>query len=163
LTTDKLLINNSAATFTFNNGLIRAKTMTVSNGLPFTVGDGINSATLELLGGTYTFADGLVISPNATVTGCGTVTGTIVNNGNYNNPCGPTPAISIASITKIGSNVTLQFNTLSGSNHIIEYKTNLVAPTWNPLLPAVLGNGNTMYKTDTTATNASRFYRVRVQ
>lgn len=163
LTTDKLLINNSNATFSFNNGLIRAKTITVSNSQPFTVGDGINPATLELLGGTYTFADGLVISPNATVTGCGTVIGTVVNNGTYNNPCGSIAAIRVSNITKIGNSVTIQFNTLSGSNHIVEYKTNLAAPTWNSLLPAIPGNGSTMSKTDTTATNASRFYRVRVQ
>ena len=163
LTTDKLLINDSNGTFSFNNGLIRAKTITVSNNQPFTVGDGINPATLELLGGTYTFADGLVISPNATVTGCGTVIGTVVNNGTYNNPCGSIAAIRVSNITKIGNSVTIQFNTLSGSNHIVEYKTNLTAPTWNALLPAILGNGSTMSKTDTTATNASRFYRVRVQ
>ena len=32
-------------------------------------------------GGTYVFADGLVISSNAKLTGCGTIIGTIVNNG----------------------------------------------------------------------------------
>src|SRR2546421_6714221 len=38
------------------------------NSLPFVVGDGVHPATFQLLGGTYSFANGLVISNNATVT-----------------------------------------------------------------------------------------------
>jgi T5SS/PEP-CTERM-associated repeat protein len=165
LTTDKLLINDASATFTFNDGIIRAKAMTVSNGQAFTVGDGVNPATLELQGGTYTFANGLVISPNATVTGCGTVIGTIVNNGTYNNTCGgssPSPT-TISTASKSAGTVTISCASQSGFSYTLEYKTSLTNPTWTPLLPATLGNGGTLNLSDTAATNVSRFYRVKVQ
>lgn len=163
LTADILLINNTNAAFTFNNGLIRAKAMTVANGQPFTVGDGINPATLELLGGTYTFANGLVISPNATVTGCGTVIGSITNNGTYNNPCGPGPALSIASITKSGNTAAVSFVSINSRNHTLEFKNALTNANWTPILPGLPGNGNPLTLTDPAATNATRFYRVHAQ
>jgi hypothetical protein len=53
----------------------------VGNGVPFTVGDGVKPAVFILDGGTHSFADGLVISPNAVVTGCGTIVGSVINNG----------------------------------------------------------------------------------
>jgi len=161
---DTLVMTNGSGQFAFNNGVLRSKGMMVANGQPFTVGDGINPATLELQGGTYTFANGLVISPNATVTGCGTVIGSVVNNGTYNNPCGTSsPSITIRSLAKVGNTVTVFFSTLTGSNHILEYKTNLTTPTWNAILPGVIGNGSVMWKADSTATNAARFYRIKVQ
>jgi len=161
---DTLVMTNVSGQFAFNNGVLRAKSMTVANGQPFTVGDGLNPATLELQGGTYTFANGLVISPNATVTGCGTVIGSVVNNGTYSNPCGTTaPSISINSLSTTGNTVMVFFPTLTGSNHILEYKTNLSTPTWNAILPGVIGNGSVMSKADLTATNVTRFYRIKVQ
>ena len=165
LTADTLLINNTNATFTFNNGLLRAKAMTVSNGQPFTVGDGVNPATLELQGGTFNFADGLVISQNATVTGCGTVIGTIVNNGTYNNSCGgssPSPT-TIAAMNVIGNSATLSCPSQNGFSYTLEYKNSLSDPAWTPILPATPGNGGTLNLTDATATNATRFYRVKAQ
>ncbi|NOS69504.1 MAG: hypothetical protein HOP33_06185 [Verrucomicrobia bacterium] len=165
LTADTLLINNTNATFTFNNGLLRAKAMTVSNGQPFTVGDGVNPATLELQGGTFNFANGLVISPNATVTGCGNVIGTIVNNGTYNNSCGgssPSPT-TIAAMNVIGNSATLSCASQNGFSYTLEYKNSLNDPAWTPILPATPGNGGTLNLTDATATNATRFYRVKAQ
>lgn len=166
LTTDKLLINDPAATFTFNNGTIRAKSMLVSNGQPFTVGDGINPAVLELQGGTFTFANGLVIAPNATVTGCGTIIGSIVNNGTYNNPCGGavTPsAPSISGMNHSAQTAVLSCVSQSGFTYTLEYKNALTDPTWTAILPAATGTGGVLNLTDLTATNSSRFYRIRVQ
>jgi hypothetical protein len=120
----------------------------------------VKGATLQLQGGTFSFANGLVISPNATVTGCGTVLGPITNNGTYSNPCQP---VTITGITKLGSTATIFFTTHAGSNQVLEFKTNLVATNWSPILPGVLGNGNTMSKDDTNATNAARFYRIHLQ
>jgi len=161
---DTLALTNASGQFVFNNGVLRAKGMTVANGQPFTVGDGVNPATLELQGGTYTFANGLVISPNATVTGCGTVIGSVVNNGTYNNPCGTSsPSITISSLSKTGNTVTVFFSTLTGSNYILEYKTNLSTPIWNAILPGIIGNGSVMSEADLTATNVARFYRIKVQ
>ncbi len=72
VTTDNLYLTNNTGHFVFNGGTLQAKAAVVANGLPFLVGDGTHTATLQLLGGTYSFANGLVISSNATVTGCGT-------------------------------------------------------------------------------------------
>src|SRR5439155_9792055 len=71
LTTDSLLLTNSSGHMLFNGGTLHTKSTTVSNGLPLTVGDGVRPSTLDLLGGTYCFANGLVIANNAMLTGCG--------------------------------------------------------------------------------------------
>ena len=157
-TVDGLRMTNVSGTLVFNQGTLRAKGMNVANGQPFVVGDGINPATLELLGGTYTFADGLVISPNATVTGCGTVIGAIINNGTYNNPC-----VAISSITKAGNVASVTFLSVSGKSHTLEYKDTLTNDTWTAILPGVAGNGNPMTLIDGSATNKTRFYRVHTQ
>lgn len=161
LSADQILLNTNTGTFNFNGGLLRARGLTVANGAPFIVGDGVNPATLELQGGAFNFPNGLIISPNATVTGCGSIVGPVTNNGTLALNCPPTLAITAAA--KSGNNCTVFFSSLSGSNHILEYKTNLASPTWTSLLPAVLGNGNVMSKTDTAATNTMRFYRIRLQ
>jgi len=158
--TDRLVLTNGAGTFTLNNGTLRAKNMTVTNGQPFVVGDGANPATLLLQGGTFTFANGLVISPNATVTGCGTVVGPVTNNGTYSNPCA---GVSINNLIRTGNSNTVFFTTLTSSNHVLEFKTNLASPSWIPILPGVIGNGGTMSAADPTATNAARFYRIHLQ
>ena len=123
----------------------------------------MNSATLELQGGTYTFANGLVISPNATVAGCGTVIGAITNNGTYTNFCGQSPTVSINSLTLTGNTVTVSFSSASGLNHTLEFKSSLGDAGWTPVPPALLGDGNLMNAPDPTATNDSRFYRIHVQ
>ena len=162
---DNILLTNAGGQFIFNGGTLWAKNLTVSNGLPFTVGDGVNPATFHLQGGTYSFADGLTIMPLATVTGCGTVVGTIINNGTYNNTCGgPAPSATTISAThKSGSTVTLSCASSNGSSYTLEYKTNLTDVAWTPILPLIPGTGSPLDLTDSAATNASRFYRVRVQ
>ncbi len=80
VTTDQLSLTNSGR-FNFIRGTLQAKSAVVSNGLPFVVGDGVQSATLNLQGGVFTFNNGLVVSSNATLTGCGTVIGAITNYG----------------------------------------------------------------------------------
>jgi hypothetical protein len=67
------LTNNASSVMTFSAGLLRSGGSTVSNGVAFTVGDGVQSATLDLLGGTHTFADGLSISTNASLIGSGDI------------------------------------------------------------------------------------------
>jgi hypothetical protein len=165
LTADRILLTTNTGQFRFNGGTLRTKSMTVANGAPFTIGNGVNPATLELLGGIYSFADGLVISPNATVTGCGTVIGAITNNGTYNNTCGgPSPSPTTISAThKSGSTVTISCASSNGSSYTLEYKIALTDPVWTPILPAIPGTGNPLDLTDSAATNTSRFYRVRVQ
>jgi len=158
---DSLLLTNATGSFSFLGGELRASNITVSNGTPFVVGDGAQPATLQLRGGTYSFADGLIIASNATVSGCGTILGAISNNGTLSTNCGG--GIVIGSVTKTGTTATIFFSTVSGASHVLEFKTALNDPAWNSILPAVFGNGSTMSAQDSTATNATRFYRIHVQ
>ncbi len=78
---DSLVLTNESGAMIFNGGSFLTGGSVVSNGLPFVIGDGTNVAVMELRGGTHVFANGLVISPNATLTGCGVIVGEIFNNG----------------------------------------------------------------------------------
>jgi len=160
---DAVVLTNSSSQLVFDSGLLRAKALTMSNGQPFVVGDGVKTATLELGGGTYTFANGLVISPNASVTGCGNVIGNITNLGTYSNPCGQASNVTISSLTKAGNTVTVSFYSLNNLNHTLEFKNSLNDATWSAILPAIAGNGGVQSLPDTFATNATRFYRIHAQ
>lgn len=160
--TGNLFLTNNGGQFLFNGGLLQAGNITVSNGAPFVVGDGVNPATLQLQGGTFFFANGLVISSNATVSGCGTILGNTSNFGSLATNCGPTGVV-ITSATRTASSVTVFFTTLNGSNHILEYKNALNDPAWTAILPGVVGDGGVASVTDNTATVPRRFYRVHLQ
>ncbi|HTL56092.1 MAG TPA: hypothetical protein VL361_10465 [Candidatus Limnocylindrales bacterium] len=162
VTTDSLLLTNSTGQFIFNGGTLQAKSALVSNGLPFVVGDGTHPATFQLLGGTYSFADGLVISDNATVTGCGTILGNISIFGTLATNCALT-GVTITATTKTGSTATVYFTTLAGSNHVLEYKNSMTSAVWSAVLPGVIGQGNVTNQADTNATAPSRFYRIHLQ
>jgi hypothetical protein len=74
VTVNSLFATNGASSVVqFNGGTLRSAGTTVSNGVLFIVGNGTQSATLDLLGGTHSFANGLTISSNATLTGEGTL------------------------------------------------------------------------------------------
>ena len=160
--TGNLFLTNNGGQFLFNGGLLQAGNITVSNGAPFVVGDGVNPATLQLQGGTFFFANGLVISSNAIVKGCGTILGNISNLGTLSTNCGPTGVV-ITSATRTGSTVTVFFTTLSGSNHVLEYKNALNDASWSAILPPVIGNGSVKNMIDINATVPRRFYRIHVQ
>jgi len=162
ITVDTLVLTNNTGRLLFNDGTLQAKSAVVSNGAPFVVGDGIHPATLQLLGGTYSFANGLVISNNATVSGCGTIIGNISNFGTLATNC-PSAGVTITTATKTGTTATIFFTTLAGSNHVLEYKNSLSDAMWTAILPGVIGNGSITNKADTTATVPRRFYRIHVQ
>ncbi len=61
-----------------------------------------------------------------------------------------------------GGTVTTSFDTLSGSNYVIEYTDSLERQNWT-LLRTVTGNGATQTVTDTPGNIPQRFYRVRIQ
>ena len=86
--TDNLRLTNASGQLTFSGGTLDSKNTTVANGSPFVVGDGISPATFHLSGGTHTFAGGLVISSNATLSGCGTLIGNVINHGTISTNCG---------------------------------------------------------------------------
>jgi T5SS/PEP-CTERM-associated repeat protein len=159
VTADTFLLTNSSAAMTVSQGTLRVKNTVVDNGLPFVLGDGVNPATLELLGGTHTFVNGLVISSNATVSGCGTIVGPISNFGTIATNCAPPPPLIVLTV-KTGNTATVFFTTVAGSNHVLEYKDSLSATGWNAILPGVIGNGNVMSASDPAAFGPSRFYRI---
>jgi T5SS/PEP-CTERM-associated repeat protein len=84
---DQLLMPNPNAAFVFNSGELRLKQAQVSNSAPFIVGNGAPGALLTLQGGTNTFASGLIISSGATLSGCGTIVGPVVNYGTMLSAC----------------------------------------------------------------------------
>lgn len=55
----------------FNAGRLATRGTTLDTGVALTVGDGVQSATLDLLAGTHTLPDGLVINTNATLSAGG--------------------------------------------------------------------------------------------
>ena len=158
LSAGNLFLTNTSGQFILNGGTLQAKSMTVANGTPFVVGNGVNPATLVLQGGTYSFANGLIISNNATVTGCGTIIGPVSNFGTLALNC-----LTITAITRIGSTNTVSFTTLDNSNHVLEYKNTLSDSAWTPLLPGIIGTGQVMSKVDTNAIVPTRFYRIHLQ
>ena len=74
VTTEVLLANTDATSVvTFNGGTLTTSSTTIANSAVFTVGNGTSAAALVLNGGTHSFANGLAISNNATLSGTGTV------------------------------------------------------------------------------------------
>ncbi|HUK82292.1 MAG TPA: hypothetical protein VLZ12_06630 [Verrucomicrobiae bacterium] len=79
VTADKLILTNgSASVIAFNAGLLNTKGTAVTNSQQFVVGNGVASANFHLLGGVHSFNNGLRIRSNSFLTGCGTITGTVV-------------------------------------------------------------------------------------
>ncbi len=78
---DRLVMTTTGGAFDFNGGTLRIKGTTNSNGQVFAVGNGSSNATLELVGDSHLFANGLLIQTNATLTGTGTINGSVTNCG----------------------------------------------------------------------------------
>jgi len=57
---------------------------------------------------------------------------------------------------------TVTVPTSAGRGYVLEYKNSLQDAAWTPL-PLVMGTGAPLMLTDSAATNAQRFYRVRVE
>ena len=101
-TVDRLTLTNGVSSvITFNSGVLITKSTTVSNGVPFMVGDGTHAATLNLAGGTHSFANGLAITNNAVLAGTGTINSNVTLAGILS------PGSSPGTITNSG-NLTLQ-------------------------------------------------------
>jgi hypothetical protein len=158
ITTDNLLLTNAAGQFTFAGGTVDTRDTTVANGLPFVIGNGITPATLHLSGGVHSFANGLVISANASLTGCGTILGTIVNHGTIATNCGP----RITFVSHTGATSTISIPSASGKSYTLEYKNALSDTGWTSILPAASGTGAPLILLDSTASGSKRFYRVQI-
>ncbi|MGA2137433.1 MAG: hypothetical protein ABSH14_01080 [Verrucomicrobiia bacterium] len=78
-TVDQLLVTNGTnSVFNFSSGVFNTQSTTVSNTQTFAVGDGTGAAIYHLLGGVHSFADGLRIRNNSVLSGCGTITGSVL-------------------------------------------------------------------------------------
>ena len=78
VTVNQLVLTNATGVVNFNGGQLNTAGTSVTNGQQFVVGDGATGANLHLLGGVHSFANGLRIRNASTLTGCGTVNGTVV-------------------------------------------------------------------------------------
>jgi T5SS/PEP-CTERM-associated repeat protein len=164
LTADNIHLTNATGQFIFNGGTLNSQNATVGNGSPFVVGDGVAAATLHLNGGTLSFTNGLIISSNATLNGCGTIIGAIINHGLIATNCSSVLVPpTITGVTKANTTNTIAFTTVSGQNYTLEFKNTLSDAVWTAILPPVAGSGSVLTLMDTTATVPTRFYRVRTQ
>jgi fibronectin-binding autotransporter adhesin len=81
LATTTLLVTNLNGIVVFNGGTLNSGGSSVINGQTFVIGSVSNPATMNLLGGTHTFANGLSIAASGTLTGSGVVAGSVTNAG----------------------------------------------------------------------------------
>lgn len=88
MTVNHLVATNGApSVMVFRRGTLRTAATAVANTQTFVVGYGTQAALINLLGGTHSFANGLVITNNAALTGCGTITGATINHGSITATC----------------------------------------------------------------------------
>jgi len=101
--------SGNVSSFGFASGLLTSGGTFVTNGNEFVVGDGTDAATFHLAGGFHSFADGLMVSNNAFVTGCGTIDGSVIVD-----PGGTVAANCGGSLTFTG--IVINNGTLRASN-----------------------------------------------
>jgi T5SS/PEP-CTERM-associated repeat protein len=78
VTVDRLVLTNGAnSVFAFDAGTLTSGKTFVTNNQLFVVGDGTDAATFQINGGVHNFANNLEIRSNATLTGCGTINGSV--------------------------------------------------------------------------------------
>ena len=161
LTALQLYFTNNAGQMFFPSGTIRSGGAVISNGSPFVVGDGTHPANYHMDGGVHTFANGLIISPNATLSGCGTIIGNIVNNGTVSTNCGGTVSPTIVNVQHSASSFSFSFQSQNGVTYTVQYATSLEDNNWSTLETRT-GDGTVLTVNDPVATAARRFYRVRI-
>ena len=81
LTVTGIVVPNPNSWFNFSGGWLSAKAITNANGRVVTVGNGVNPATLSLLGGISSLDKGMTVSASTTLLGLGTISGSVVNFG----------------------------------------------------------------------------------
>jgi T5SS/PEP-CTERM-associated repeat protein len=77
----ELSVGGENSLITFNGGTLASEATAIGYGSMFTVGDGTDAAMFQLASGgsgIHSFANGLTISSNAFLTGCGTIEGSAV-------------------------------------------------------------------------------------
>ncbi len=77
VTVDDLILTTNLGTVAFSAGTLYSASTQATNGVPFVVGDGTDAANFNLLGGVHSF-NSLEIRNAAMLSGCGTVTGSVL-------------------------------------------------------------------------------------
>lgn len=162
LITGQLIADRSSAQFQFSSGtLVVTQATTVANGAAFVVGNGTQPATLQLDGGTHSFANGLVISANATLKGTGTVIGTITVLPGGSNQLGTTPASIALTPSRVNGVFRFSFPSTTGKLYDVLATTNVATPNWQ-LQTTLSGTGALLTYTNTSPVNP-RFFRVQIR
>jgi fibronectin-binding autotransporter adhesin len=125
---DRLVVTTNAGVFELNGGTLRTKGTTHTSGRVFSVGNGLAPATLQLQGGTHTFSNHVVVQPNGTLGGSGSLFGNVTNFGTVNpgfsagalEICGDLTLVSQASMTfELGGSVPVeQYDQLTVTNFV---------------------------------------------
>ncbi len=127
------------STFLYESGALSLRESTLDLGIPLTVGDGVQPAVLNLLGGTHSSAYGYVINTNATLSVGGTgaissaaVTGDVTLRENarlaFKFNAGGQDALAVTGTVTLPESATLELTSLDGST-----------PNYIPLLTATGG------------------------
>jgi len=162
LTTGQLIADKSSAQIQFSSGtLVVTQATTVANGVAFIVGNGMQPATLQLDGGTHSFANGLVISANATLKGTGTVVGPITVLPGGSNQLGTTPASITLTPSRVNGLFRFSFPSTTGKLYDVLATTNIASPNWQ-LQTTLSGTGAPLTYTNSSLTNP-RFFRVQIR
>jgi T5SS/PEP-CTERM-associated repeat protein len=121
VTVDGLLATNGSSVVQFNGGVLSTRTTVVANASAFVVGNGLDSAMLNLLGGGHSFADGLTIASNATLAGSGTITaGVTIQSGGVVSPGNSIGTLTVAQLALLaGAILDFELGAPDGDNDFI--------------------------------------------
>ena len=72
------------------------------------------------------------------------------------------PRPVLEAVSNLDNTVTLTWSALSGVTYRVQFRTNVNDPGWVDLAPDITATGPTASVVDNSATNDTRFYRVRV-
>jgi T5SS/PEP-CTERM-associated repeat protein len=94
--------NGTNSLLEFDAGIIVAGSVLINNGPVFTIGDGVQPALLQMTGPANTFMNDVRVRTNATLSGCATINGTLVNDGTFLAGCGGRYAL-MSAVTNNGT------------------------------------------------------------
>ena len=72
--------------------------------------------------------------------------------------------LRITSVARSGSSVLVGFPSVTGKIYQLQYRDDLVAGIWNPLVDGIVGTGATLQITDPSGSGLTkRFYRIALR
>lgn len=108
----------------FRAGVLRTRDANYDNGSPFVVGDGVRSATYNMLGGTNIFADGMVVSGNAILNGNGYASDVTIKSGGTMSPGQSVGYIATSNLTlEAGAKLVFELGPTNGSDRVVALDT----------------------------------------